>query len=324
MLYPKIIFLVNNWVYNSPFFGKVVQLIGYYPLSSGIEKGIPHLRKKVQQGYTLMTFPEGTRSYTNKIKRFHKGAFYLAEKFNLDIIPVLIHGNSEVLPKGDFVIKDGAITLKILDRIKADDLRFGKNYSSKTKNIGTYFKDEFKKLRNELEKNDYFHKLVLQDYIFKGDSIYKTVKEDLKAYAETYKVILDVVDSKDSIIHLSKDYGQLDYLLTLDSVDRETVLYIENRNIRTMLESSFIRNNHSKIICEKTIEDAMKYQANVIIINLNLKKNELLKLIKKDIELLILLKENLNFAKENLFNSSFEKQYQNKDIVILKRTKVDL
>ena len=41
-------------------------------------------------------------------------------------------------------------------------------------------------------------------------------------------------------------------------------------------------------------------------------------------ELLILLKENLNFAKENLFNSSFEKQYQNKDIVILKRTKVDL
>ena len=324
MLYPKIIFLVNNWVYNSPFFGKVVQLIGYYPLSSGIEKGIPHLRKKVQQGYTLMTFPEGTRSYTNKIKRFHKGAFYLAEKFNLDIIPVLIHGNSEVLPKGDFVIKDGAITLKILDRIKADDLRFGKNYSSKTKNIGTYFKDEFKKLRNELEKNDYFHKLVLQDYIFKGDSIYKTVKEDLKVYAEAYKVILDVVDSKDSIIHLSKDYGQLDYLLTLDSVDRETVLYIENRNIRTMLESSFIRNNHSKIICEKTIEDAMKYQANVIIINLNLKKNELIKLIKKDIELLILLKENLNFAKENLFNSSFEKQYQNKDIVILKRTKVDL
>ena len=72
------------------------------------------------------------------------------------------------------------------------------------------------------------------------------------------------------------------------------------------------------------IEDAMKHQANVIIINLNLKKNELIKLIKKDIELLILLKENLNFAKENLFNSSFEKQYQNKDIVILKRTKVDL
>jgi len=192
------------------------------------------LRKKVQQGYTLMTFPEGTRSYTNKIKRFHKGAFYLAEKFNLDIIPVLIHGNSEVLPKGDFIINDGAITLKILDRIKADDLRFGKNYSNKTKNIGTYFRDEFKKLRNELEKKDYFHKIVLQDYIYKGDSIYKTVKKDLKVYAETYKAILDVIDSKDSIIHLSKDYGQLDYLLSLDSEDRKTALYIENSNIRTM------------------------------------------------------------------------------------------
>jgi hypothetical protein len=81
MLHPKIIFLVNDWVYNSPFFGKAVKLAGFYPVSSGIENGVSHLQKKVDQGYSLMAFPEGTRSYTNKMKRFHKGAFFLAEKF---------------------------------------------------------------------------------------------------------------------------------------------------------------------------------------------------------------------------------------------------
>ena len=131
MLHPKIIFLVNDWVYNSPIFGKAVKLAGFYPVSSGIENGLSHLQKKVDQGYSLMAFPEGTRSYTNKMKRFHKGAFYLAEELNLDIVPVLIHGNSEVLPKGSFVIKNGSITLKILDRIPAHDISYGKTSREK-------------------------------------------------------------------------------------------------------------------------------------------------------------------------------------------------
>jgi len=67
------------------------------------------------------------------MNRFHKGAFYLAEHFNLDILPVLVHGNSEVLPKGDFIIYDGSITVKILDRITPDDKSFGVDYTERTK-----------------------------------------------------------------------------------------------------------------------------------------------------------------------------------------------
>src|SRR5690606_21187181 len=124
MLHPKIIFLVNDWVYNSPFFGKAVRLAGFYPVSNGIENGVAHLQKKINQGYSLMVFPEGTRSYTNKMKRFHKGAFYLSEQFKLDIVPIIIHGNSETLPKGNFVIKSGTQSVKILDRIHFNDSRF--------------------------------------------------------------------------------------------------------------------------------------------------------------------------------------------------------
>src|SRR5690554_3551254 len=34
----QFIFLVNDWVYKSPIFGKAVQLAGYYPVSSGLEE----------------------------------------------------------------------------------------------------------------------------------------------------------------------------------------------------------------------------------------------------------------------------------------------
>jgi uncharacterized protein len=89
MLSHKIIFLVNDWVYNSPIFGRAVKLAGFYPVSSGLEDGITHLKEKIDEGYSLMIFPEGTRSETNYINRFHKGAFYLAEQFNLDIFTSL-------------------------------------------------------------------------------------------------------------------------------------------------------------------------------------------------------------------------------------------
>src|SRR5690606_33958047 len=78
MLAPKGIFLVNNWVWKSPIFGRAVRALGFYPVSQGLENGLPELREKVAHGYSLIVFPEGTRSYDNVLKRFHKGAFYLA------------------------------------------------------------------------------------------------------------------------------------------------------------------------------------------------------------------------------------------------------
>ena len=107
--------------------GKRFNWPDFIRFQEGSRNGVEHLKAKVAQGYSLMAFPEGTRSTTNKIRRFHKGAFFLAEKLNLDIIPVLIHGNSEVLPKGSFVIRNGSITVKILDRISSEDHLFWHN-----------------------------------------------------------------------------------------------------------------------------------------------------------------------------------------------------
>lgn len=163
----------------------------------------------MDQGYSLIAFPEGTRSNTNKIKRFHKGAFYLAEQFGLDIIPILIHGNSEVLPKGSFIIKDGSITIKILDRIKANDTSFGENYARKTKQIGAYFKSEFGKLRNEIEHDGYFNKIILEEYRYKGDPLYKEVLKDLKANKEIYKIIIDTVEKKENYTSYFKRFGSI-------------------------------------------------------------------------------------------------------------------
>lgn len=269
MLHSKIIFLVNDWVYNSPIFGRAVRLAGFYPVSSGIDNGLEHLQRKVAQGYTLMAFPEGTRSTTNKMKRFHKGAFYLAEQFQLDVVPVLIHGNSEVNPKGSFVIKDGSITLKILERIPFKDERFGTSYKERTKAISKYFKEEFEKLRQEIETPSYFNNSVLEEYRYKGHDVYQVAKADLKKYAALYHKVSAHIGTKSSITYLSESYGQLAFLLALKYPDRKIGTYLKDQHMTEISRHSFLTNADYKLHWESKLEAALNETSNILIMDIN-------------------------------------------------------
>ncbi|MEF9476977.1 1-acyl-sn-glycerol-3-phosphate acyltransferase [Chryseobacterium sp. 1B4] len=236
----KIIYLVNDWVYQSPIFGKLVRALGFYPVSQGIENGMEKLKEKVEQGYSLVVFPEAERSYTNDIKRFHKGAFYLAEQFGLDILPIYIHGNSEVLPKGDFIIYDGSITVKVGNRISKDDMSFGKNYSERTKKINAYFREEFAKLREEIEDENYFKKKLFLSYLYKDSEVVKEVKEDFNTNKSVYFELNKHISNDASILHMTDDFGQKDVLLTLYQAGRRIFSMIRNDEKRETAAHSYL------------------------------------------------------------------------------------
>ena len=239
MLNPKIIFLVSDWVYNSPIFGKGVRLAGFYPVSQGLEGGVEHLREKVNQGFSLMVFPEGSRSEDNHIKRFHKGAFYLAETFNLDIIPVVIHGNSEVLPKGDFIINDGSITVEIMERITPDDIRFGENYVERTKKINHFFRESFAIMRFQIEGVNYFKKMILHSFAYKEMEIISEVKATLDQKLQFF-YNKNEIGKKAKILHISNDYGETDLLLSLQAPERKIYSFIASEEKRDVAKTNYI------------------------------------------------------------------------------------
>ncbi len=318
MLKPKTIFLVNDWVYNSPIFGSAAKLAGAYPVSGGIENGEEYLREKVAQGFSLVAFPEGTRSTSNKINRFHKGAFYLAEQYGLDILPVLIHGNSEVLPKGSFVIRDGRITLEILPRITPDSTILGENYTQRGKGVGTYFRKEFRRLRNDIETETYWHKTILEHYRYKGDATYKRVKEDLKKNASLYKSILNVLDEKESIAHISEDNGQLDLLIALDSIDRKIYTYLEDSYARAILKNNFLTQQYSKIsVVDDETAIFSKGAKTLILSTKNIPVMELKSYISNEITTLILLKSGLEVDLPQVLTLNFSSTIQNDNFIIL-------
>lgn len=226
MLHPKLVFLVNDWVYDSPVFGRAVKLAGFYPVSKGIDNGLEFFREKTAQGYSLVVFPEGSRSRTGKIGRFHKGAFYLAEKLKLDLLPVLIHGTAQVLPKGDFIVHDGKINVGILKRIPFEDASFGKNYREKSKNIVAYFRSEHEKLKAETETGNCLKQAVLDNYRYKNT--FHKIKKRYGMEKALYPKIASFLETRDRVLQLGSAKGLLVFYLGFRKPSLKIIGYEEN------------------------------------------------------------------------------------------------
>ena len=210
-----------------------------------------------------------------------------------------------------------------MERISADDTTFGVGYRERTKKIGAHFKDEFQRLRNEIEDETYFHQLILEDYRYKGDSLYSNVKKDLQSNKSVYKVLLEHIPKKTHIVHLSNSQGQFDFLLLLDSNDRKITTYIEDLNVRTIVKSSYITNNYNNLHFVGSIEKALAERAEVLVIGLNSNQSSVWNSeISNEILILIVLNTNKDVCPKNMSVPGFNIVTQNNNFIVLNRGKV--
>jgi 1-acyl-sn-glycerol-3-phosphate acyltransferase len=220
MLHPKIILLTNDWVWNSPVFGFVVKMADYFPVSKGVESNIDGIRERVLNGYSVAVFPEGTRSVDGTMKRFHKGAFFLAEELGIDILPVVLHGTGYTMSKGDFMLKDGTITIDILPRIKAEDsVSYGEGYAEKAKKLSRQFKEWYSERKEAYESVDWYREQLVYNYIYKGPVLewYMRIKTRLE---NNYALFDRLVPTSGRILDIGCGYGFMSMMLHFRSKER--------------------------------------------------------------------------------------------------------
>ncbi len=98
--------------------GRAMRAAGYVPIDrSDRKKSLESLQRaaeKVQQGTSIVIFPEGTRSPDGVLQEFKKGGFILAIKSQQSLVPVAISGSYRVLRKGEnWMIEPGVIDVTI-------------------------------------------------------------------------------------------------------------------------------------------------------------------------------------------------------------------
>lgn len=220
MLHPKTVIMVKKWVYNSPIFAPFIRYGGYLFAEEGAEGNLDEIKKRVGEGYSLVIFPEGTRSKDGEIKRFHKGAFYISKELNLPVQPLLILGNHEVNPKNDLIINQGHIIIKPLDRLYPSE---EESYSEFSKRAVRIMRKEMQELRKEYATTAFYTRKIMENYLLKGPVLEWYVRVKWGMERKNFDFYNRLIDNRKRIVDVGCGYGYLSVFLNYFDPTREIV-----------------------------------------------------------------------------------------------------
>lgn len=96
-------FMAKKELFENKFFGFVIKrLYTALPVKRGIidRNAINHIITVAKAGFSIVIFPEGTRSRTGKLQKGRAGFGMIAKRLKLPILPVRIYGTDRAMPPG--------------------------------------------------------------------------------------------------------------------------------------------------------------------------------------------------------------------------------
>ena len=101
-----------------PFFGWGLRYGSYIGIDRGrgsdavrsLEKAV----EKIRRGASVLMYAEGTRTLDGKLQPFKRGAFNLALKAGIPVVPLTVNGSFSILPKHSVSVRPGRVEL-VLD-----------------------------------------------------------------------------------------------------------------------------------------------------------------------------------------------------------------
>src|ERR1051326_6120600 len=110
-------FMAKASLFKIPIFGWSIGRAGFIPIDRKNRrmavKSFDLAVKRIQRGNTIVIFPEEGRSRNREMRPFQRGAFLLALKSELPILPLAIDGTDDVFRVGAKRITSATVTIKV-------------------------------------------------------------------------------------------------------------------------------------------------------------------------------------------------------------------
>lgn len=107
--------IAKEELFRVPVFGAAMRRAGYIPLdrSDGRKalKSMAQAAQRIASGTSVVIFPEGTRTTDGSLLPFKRGAFLLAAKAGVPIVPFTINGSRERNPRNRLELYPGTISV---------------------------------------------------------------------------------------------------------------------------------------------------------------------------------------------------------------------
>lgn len=116
-------------LFKIPIFGNAMHRVGHINIDRSNRraafKSLKKAAKNIQEGVSVLIYPEGTRSKDGNIGPFKNGGFVLAVESRAPIVPVIIHGTWPIMSRDKIIVKPGNVIIEIKEPIET------KNYNRK-------------------------------------------------------------------------------------------------------------------------------------------------------------------------------------------------
>ena len=123
---PAVLILAKKEFFQIPVLNRGMVLRGFIPVDrKNRERAIEAVEqaaRSLRAGHSFLVFPEGTRSPDGRLQPFKKGAFAMAIKAAVPIIPITVSGGSKIMPKDKFAVHPGLLRITFHDPVSTEGL----------------------------------------------------------------------------------------------------------------------------------------------------------------------------------------------------------
>jgi 1-acyl-sn-glycerol-3-phosphate acyltransferase len=109
--------LAKAELFRIPVFGRAMRGAGYISIDRADRQAafesLRQAAEKIRRGFSILIFPEGTRSLDGSLKPFKKGGFVMAIGAGVPIVPVAVRGTYDIQPKNTLLIRPKDVTVDI-------------------------------------------------------------------------------------------------------------------------------------------------------------------------------------------------------------------
>jgi 1-acyl-sn-glycerol-3-phosphate acyltransferase len=120
-LYRHFKWVSKQEIFRLPFIGWNMALNRYIRIRRGDPRDAARMMaacgEALDTGSSIMIFPEGTRSLDGELREFKHGAFTLALRHHVPILPIVLDGTLDALPKHGVTSPGAEIVIQVLDPI---------------------------------------------------------------------------------------------------------------------------------------------------------------------------------------------------------------
>jgi len=145
---PRYTWIAKMELRKLPVFGRAAEAAGIVFIDRDNRKAAFESYKlaaeDVKRGRSVIIHPEGTRGKDYHLRPFKKGPFVLAIASQSPVIPTLLYGTREIMPKGSFMIRGGTVHVHFLEPVPTQ----GYTYDDRTELMETVWS----RMANEMER----------------------------------------------------------------------------------------------------------------------------------------------------------------------------